>query len=252
MLFAEHPFLDRFEACREAGFSYVEYLFPYNYQAQKLQKRLEQNGLKQVLFNLPAGDWEAGERGIAADPDRIEEFHKGVNHALVYARELGVKRINCLVGKRLEGKSYEQQWQVLVENLRFAAGKMVEENIVLLVEPINTFDIPGFFLTNTREGLILLNDVGAENLKLQYDVYHMQKMEGNLADTMRNNIHQIGHIQIADNPGRHQPGTGEINYFFLLEEIKRLGYKGFVGLEYIPVPDTLSSLEWIEEWGMIS
>ena len=248
MLFGEHVFTKRFEACKKAGFSSVEYLFPYDYTAQRLRDLLRKYGLKQVLFNLPAGDWEAGDRGIAVDPDRTEEFRKGVGQALVYARELGVQRINCLAGKRIEGISYEKQWQTLVNNLRYAAGKTAEENRIVLVEPINTFDIPGFFLTTTREGLTLLNEVGAENLKLQYDVYHMQKMEGNLVDTIRKNLYRIGHIQIADNPGRHQPGTGEINYHFLLNEIDRMGYEGFIGLEYIPKPDTLSSLKWMEDW----
>jgi len=247
MLFGEYPFLERFAAAREAGFEYVEYMFPYEHPAQTLRDLLEQNGLKQVLFNLSAGDWGAGERGVAADPNRITEFRQGVDRALEYADVLGVKRINCLVGKCVDGTSRDEQWRVMVQNLAFAAGRLAEANRMLLVEPINTYDIPGFLLSTSRDALRLLDEVAADNLMLQYDVYHMQKMEGNLTDTIRGNLERIGHIQIADVPGRHQPGTGELNYRFLLEELDRMGYNGFVGLEYIPEPDTVSSLEWLQE-----
>lgn len=249
MLFGERPFLERFAAAGEAGFRYVEYMFPYEHPAQTLKDLLEQNGLKQVLFNLPAGDWGAGDRGIAADPNRADEFRRGVDRALEYAEVLGVERINCLVGKRIEGVPCEEQWQVLVRNLTYATERLAREKRMLLVEPINTYDIPGFFLSTSREALKLLDEVAADNLKLQYDVYHMQKMEGNLTDTIRGNLERIGHIQIADVPGRHQPGTGELNYRFLLDELDRMGYSGFVGLEYIPAPDTVSSLGWVQELG---
>ncbi len=249
MLFGERPFLERFAAAREAGFNYVEYMFPYEYPAQTLKDLLEQNGLKQVLFNLPAGDWGAGDRGVAANPNRITEFRRGVDRALEYADVLGVKRINCLVGKCVDGMSCEEQWQVLVQNLAFAAGRLAEANRMLLVEPINTYDIPGFFLSMSRDALKLLDEVAADNLMLQYDIYHMQKMEGNLTDTIKGNLELIGHIQIADVPGRHQPGTGELNYRFLLEELDRMWYDGFVGLEYIPEPDTISSLGWVRQLG---
>lgn len=248
ILFTEHPFLERFAACKDAGFRYVEYLFPYDYPAEVLTEQLENNGLKQVLFNLPAGDWESGDRGIAADPGRVEEFPGGVDRAVEYARALKVQRINCLVGRRVEGASHDDQWRVLVRNLRHAAIRLAQENGILLVEPINTYDIPGFFLSTSRDGFRLLEEVGADNVKLQYDVYHMQMMEGNLVKTIEENLPRIGHIQIADCPGRHQPGTGEIDFRFLLEELDRMGYDGYVGLEYIPVPDTLSSLEWMGEW----
>ena len=249
MLFGERPFLERFAAAREAGFRYVEYMFPYEHPAQILRDLLEQNGLKQVLFNLPAGDWGAGDRGIAADPNRIEEFRQGVDRALEYAEVLGVERINCLIGKRVGGVSREEQWEILLRNLTYAAGRLAKEKRMLLVEPLNTFDVPGFFLSTSREALKLLDEIAADNLKLQYDVYHMQKMEGNLTDTIKGNLERIGHIQIADVPGRHQPGTGELNYRFLLAELDRLGYDGFVGLEYLPEPDTVSSLGWLQELG---
>jgi len=249
MLFGERPFLERFAAAREAGFRYVEYMFPYEHPAQSLKDLLEQNGLKQVLFNLPVGDWAVGDRGIAADPNRVDEFRQGIDRALEYAEVLGVERINCLVGRHVDGVSREEQWQVLVQNLAFAAGRLAEANRMLLVEPINTYDIPGFFLSTSRDAFKLLDETAADNLKLQYDVYHMQKMEGNLTDTIKGNLERIGHIQIADVPGRHQPGTGELNYRFLLDELDRMGYSGFVGLEYIPAPDTGSSLGWVQELG---
>lgn len=248
-LFVEHPFLDRFGACSEAGFRYMEFMFPYEHSPDSLKEKLAQHGLQQVLFNLPAGDWDAGDRGIAVYPDRVEEFRQAVSKAVEYARALGVERINCLVGKRLKDVPYEEQWRVLVDNLRFASSALATEGRLLLVEPINTHDMPEFFLYSTEDGLRLLNEVGASNLKLQYDIYHMQKMEGNLAETLQRNLDHIGHIQIADNPGRHQPGTGEINYNFLLHELDRMGYEGYVGLEYIPTPDTPTSLNWVKELG---
>lgn len=248
-LFGEHPFLERFEASREAGFLFVEYMFPYGHDPLTLADLLKANGLRQVLFNLPAGDWGAGDRGLATDPGRVEEFRRGVELGLEYALALQVDRINCLVGKRIEGIPEEEQWGLLVENLRHAAKRLDEEGLTLLVEPLNTFDVPDFFLCRSSDGLRLLREVGAPNLKIQFDVYHMQRMEGNLTDTLRTNLHAIGHIQIADAPGRHQPGTGEINYGFVLRELDRLGYPFFVGLEYIPEPDTLTSLSWLREMG---
>jgi len=249
MLFGEVAFQERFAAGREAGFEFVEYMFPYDFPAGDLLARLEKNGLKQVLFNLPAGDWGAGDRGIAVDPDRIGEFQEGVAQAIDYARTLKVDLINCLVGKQIDGIDHARQWRVLVENLGHAAEKLAADNRVLLIEPINRFDIPGFFLSTTRDAVRLIQDTGAENLKIQYDVYHMQRMEGNLLPTIEANLGHIGHIQIADNPGRHQPGTGEINYRFLLNALDRIGYKGYVGLEYIPQPDTKGSLGWLKEFG---
>jgi hydroxypyruvate isomerase len=248
-LFNEHPFLERFKAAAEAGFRSVEYMFPYDYPAEALKGALEENALQQVLFNLPSGDWQAGERGIAAHPGRQEEFREGVARALAYARVLNVARINCLAGKRLDGVTYEEQWRVLVENLRYAASELAAEGRTLLVEAVNTFDIPNAFLHATKEASRLLDEVGAKNLKLQHDVYHMQRMEGNLTETIRSNFDGIGHIQIADVPGRHQPGSGEINYRFLLKVLDEMGYDGFVGLEYVPEPDTTSSFDWMREQG---
>ncbi len=249
MLFTEVPFMERFVSAREAGFSTVEYLFPYEFNAVELKAQLGKNGLTQVLFNLPAGKWEEGERGIAANPERIEEFRAGVAKAVEYALELGVGRLNCMSGKRISGYDDDKQWSTLVGNVRYAAKVLQEKGLRLMVEPINHFDIHGFFLSRTEQALKLIDDVGMQNVYLQYDVYHAQREEGDLAATLRKHIDKIGHIQIADNPGRHQPGTGEINFPFIFKEIDASGYRGYVGLEYVPIPDSKSSLAWITEFG---
>jgi hydroxypyruvate isomerase len=250
-MFREYALPDRFSAARKAGFKYIEYTFPYDHDPEFLVSLLKQNQLKQVLINLPPGNLEAGDLGLASDPDRIDEFRRSVDQALAYARTLGVSRINCLSGKRIIKTPYDEQRLVLVENLRFASSQLAAANCSLLVEPINTFDEPDFFVHTSADAIDLIEAVQAPNLFLQYDVYHMQKMEGNLTESLRTYLPRIGHIQISDNPGRHQPGTGEINYRFLLDELDRLRYRGFVGLEYFPTDDTLSSLEWIKDWGFV-
>jgi hydroxypyruvate isomerase len=249
MLFTEVPFLDRFALAREAGFRYVEYLFPYDYQPAELQRRLDQHGLSQVLFNLPSGDWAGGDRGIAADPGRVQEFRDGVPRAVAYALSLGVCTLNCLAGKRLPGVEAAVQRETLIGNLRFAAGLLASNGLRLVVEPCNHFDMPGFILNRADQALELMDAVGAPNLLLQYDVYHAQREQGELVATLRQHISRIGHIQVADNPGRHQPGTGEINFPFLFQELDRIGYAGYVGLEYVPSPDSRSSFGWITEMG---
>jgi hydroxypyruvate isomerase len=248
-LFNEHSFLDRFAAARQSGFDFVECAFPYEHSPETLQSILKKNRLTQVLINLPAGDLGAGDLGIASNPDRISEFHQSIDCALEYARALNVKILNCLVGKRIPQIAFEDQWRVLCQNINMAAARLAQEGRILLIEPINSFDVPGFFLSTSKGALKLMDEIQAANIMLQYDVYHMQKMEGNLSETISRIVHRIGHIQISDNPGRHQPGTGEINYRFLLAELDRIKYPGFVGLEYSPIPDTLSSLSWINEHG---
>jgi hydroxypyruvate isomerase len=245
MLFTEVPFMERFALAEAAGFRFVEYLFPYEYPQAELKARLDRHGLRQVLFNLPAGDWGRGDRGIAADPGRIAEFRAGVAQAVTYARALGVLNLNCLAGKRIAGAE-DRQRETLVANLRFAARLLGEHGLRLLVEQINHFDIPGFLLNRTGQVLALLDEVGEPNTFLQFDMYHAQREEGELAATLRNQLHRIAHIQVADNPGRHQPGTGEINHPFLFAEMDRLGYPGYVGLEYVPSPDTQSSFGWMQ------
>ncbi len=246
MLFTEVEFLDRFEAAAKAGFKGVEYLFPYDYPAEGLKRRLDANGLTQVLFNLPAGDWAAGERGIACHPDRVEEFREGVERAIAYARVLGNAQVNCLAGIQPEGVSDDQARATLVENLRFAAGKLADAGILLVAEPINTRDIPGFFLNRTEQALDIFDEVGSDNLKLQYDIYHMQIMEGDLAPTLETHLARIAHVQIADNPGRHEPGSGEIHYPFLFAHLDRLGYDGWVSAECKPAGRTEEGLGWLD------
>lgn len=247
MLFTELPFPDRFAAARGAGFRFVEYLFPYDFPAEELRGLLAANGLTQVLFNLPCGDWAAGERGIAGLPGRQAEFRDGVAKALDYAATLGVTRLNCLAGKLPEGADVEEACAVLAENVMFAADALAAKGLTLVIEAINRFDIPGFMLNRTSQVMALLDMINRPNAAMQYDVYHAQREEGELAATIAANMARIGHIQIADNPGRHQPGTGEINYPFLFAELDRLGYAGYVGLEYVPAPDTLGSFGWIKD-----
>jgi len=245
MLWNEHAFLVRFDAAAAAGFGAVEFLFPYAFPAPEIAERLDRNRLELVLHNLPAGKWDAGERGIACHPDRVAEFRDGVGTALSYARALGVRQLNCLAGIVPQGVSREAAQATFVANLAFAAAKLETEGIRLLVEPINTFDIPGFFVTGTRQAREIIRETGSDNLFLQYDVYHMQRMEGELANTIRANLACIRHVQIADNPGRNEPGTGEINYAFLFRTLDDLGYDGWIGCEYKPATTTAAGLSWI-------
>jgi hydroxypyruvate isomerase len=247
MLFTELPFLDRFAAARAAGFRAVEYLFPYEHPKEELAAQLRTHGLKQVLHNLPAGDWAAGERGIACHPGRVDEFRAGVERAILFAHALDCGQLNCLAGKLPSGVAPEQAQATLVANLRHAAERLRDEGIRLLVEPINSHDIPGFYLTRTEQAMALIEEVGHDNLLLQYDVYHAQRMEGELAATLQRYLPRIGHIQVADNPGRNEPGTGEINYAFLFRHLDALGWKGYVGCEYRPRTTTTEGLGWIEE-----
>ncbi len=249
MLYTDSPFLERFARARASGFRFVEYLFPYEYEPPALARALEQNRLTQVLFNLPAGNWGAGDRGIAAHPDRVVEFRQGVARALEFAAALRVKQINCLVGKRDENVPLDEQRRVLVENLRYAAHALAEQGITLLIEHLNPYDVPGFMLVTPNAAFELQAQVDAPNLKIQYDIYHAQRTAGELAATLQKNLARIAHIQIADNPGRHQPGTGEINYRFLFDWIDRSGYTGYVGLEYAPQGTTEESLRWVSEYG---
>jgi len=246
MLFTELPFLQRFEAAARAGFEAVEYLFPYPFDRNELAAALKANGLQQVLHNLPAGDWDAGERGIACHPGRVGEFRESVAQAIVYASTLGCPQVNCLVGKLPQGVGADEARATLVQNLRYAAKALQAANIRLLVEPINTFDIPGFFLTRTDQALALIDEVDSANLFVQYDIYHAQRMEGELGNTLAKHLARIGHIQLADNPGRGEPGTGEINYPWLFRHIDAIGYTGWIGCEYKPRTTTAEGLGWLK------
>jgi hydroxypyruvate isomerase len=246
MLFNEHPFLDRFGAAAKAGFKAVEFLFPYAYPVAELQQRLKDNGLKLVLHNLPAGDWDAGDRGMACDPKRVDEFRAGVARGIEYGTALGVPHLNCLAGKAPAGVEAAALRSTFVANLRYAATEFKKAGLNLLIEPINRFDIPGFYLNTTAQALAILDEVGAANAFVQYDIYHAQRMEGELANTMSAQLARIGHIQLADNPGRNEPGSGEINYAFLFKHLDRIGYKGWIGCEYKPAAGTEAGLGWIQ------
>lgn len=248
ILFNEVGFLDRFERAGKAGFKAVEYMFPYEWKKEELAERLDRYGLSQLLFNLPAGDWSPRERGIATLPDRVGEFQEGVGLAIEYAKALGCSLVNCLVGLDPEGIPAAKVRETLVANLRFAAAALEKEKITFVVESLNTQDIPGFYLVHTQDALDLFKEVNHPNIYLQYDIYHMQIMEGNLTKTIRDNLGSIAHIQLADNPGRHEPGTGEINYDNLLRFIDETGYDGWIGCEYKPGGVTEDGLGWLRPY----
>lgn len=248
MLYPEHAFLDRFAAAATDGFLGVECQFPYEHPAAALAERLERHGLVMVLHNLPAGDGERGERGLACLPGREGEFQDGVGRAIEYAKALGCRQLNCLAGVAPEGVPRSLIERALIDNLRFAAAALGREGIRLLIEPINTRDVPGFVLHRADQAEALLAAVGSDDLFIQYDVYHMQRMQGDLVPTFRRLKDRIAHVQIADHPGRHEPGTGEINYPFVFAALDREGYAGWVGCEYHPKAKTSEGLVWLRDW----
>lgn len=244
-LYQELPFLDRFAAAARDGFAAVEYLGPYEAPKETVAATLREHGLTQALFNVPSGNWAGGERGIACLPDRIAEFRDGISLALDYAKTLGCKQLNVIAGLVPRDADLITLDQVLVDNLKYAAPRLADAGIKLLIEPINRRDIPGFFLSTTDHAERLLDKVGSDNLFIQYDFYHMQIMQGDLIPTYERLKDRIAHVQIADNPGRGEPGTGEINYGFILPELDRLGYAGWVGCEYKPKAGTSEGLGWM-------
>ena len=247
MLFNEVPFLERFTLASEAGFEAVEYLFPYDYNADELKRELTENNLVQVLHNLPAGNWAAGERGIAVLPDRIDEFRRGVVMAIDYATALGCKQVNCLAGIAPAGLSNDVLRSTFVHNLRLAAQELAKYDIRLLIEPINTYDIPGFYLNTVEQAASIIEEVGSDNLFIQYDLYHQQRTRGELVATYERHKELIAHVQLADNPGRNEPGTGEINYPFVFKALDQAGYDGWIGCEYKPKTETQRGLAWLNE-----
>jgi hydroxypyruvate isomerase len=247
MLFGEHEFLDRFEAAAQSGFTAVECQFPYVAPKEEIADRLARHGLTQVLINLPAGDWANGDRGIACDPARVAEFQEGVDTGIAYAKALGCKTMNCLAGIKPTGISRETAFKTMAANVAFAAEALKQEGILLVIEAINSFDVPGFFVNTSAEAIALLDAAGSDNAKLQYDVYHMQRMEGDLANTLTRLLPRIGHIQIADVPGRHEPGTGDIDFPSLFRHLDRLGYTGWIGCEYSPKTSTREGLRWLDD-----
>ncbi|MES2150182.1 MAG: hydroxypyruvate isomerase [Pseudomonadota bacterium] len=244
MLFTELAFLDRFAAARTHGFEAVEFLFPYAWPAEAIAERLQRHGLQLVLHNLPPGDWDAGERGLACDPARRSEFQDSVARALDYARVLGCGQLHCMAGIVPPGLERDVAATTYQANLAFAAAALRPHGLKLLIEPINSFDMPGYFLTGSAQAAAILAACGADNLFLQYDIYHLQRMEGQLAASIEALFPLIGHMQLADAPGRHEPGSGAIDFRRLFALLDRLGYAGWIGCEYHPLQDTASGLAW--------
>jgi hydroxypyruvate isomerase len=245
LMYTEYAFAERFAAAAADGFTGVEYLGPYDEPKEAIADRLARHGLEQVLFNLPVGRWSDGERGIAALPGREEEFRDGVDLALHYALALGTRQLNCLVGLVPDPEQAEAAEDQLARNLAYAAARLGDAGIKLMFEPLNTRDVPGYFVSTIAHAERILNRVGSDNLYVHYDFYHQQVSEGDLLRNFQRLADRVVHVQIADNPGRHEPGTGEINYSFLLGELDRLGYAGWVGCEYLPRGRTSSGLGWM-------
>jgi len=244
MMYTEHPFLDRFAAAAGDGFAGVEFLFPYEYPAADIQARLRAQGLTQALFNAPPGDWAAGERGTASLPGRESEFRWGVDLALEYAAELGNRKLHLMAGLIQPGQDRAAHRAVYLENLAWAARAAASAGVTVVIEPINTRDIPGFFLNRQDDAQAICAEVGADNLKVQFDIYHCQIVEGDIAVKLKRDMAGIGHIQIAGVPDRHEPDQGELNYPYLFEQIDALGYAGWIGCEYRPRAGTSAGLGW--------
>ena len=248
MLYPELPFMERFAAAAADGFKAVEYVGAYDQEPSALKALLDQHGLTQALFNLPAGNWAAGERGIACHPDRIAEFRQGIDKAVEYAKATGCGQVNCLAGIAPEGYDRSTLELTLIDNLRYAAPRFADAGIKLLLEPINTRDILGFLINSTDDYERIASAVKHDNLYLQYDFYHMQVVQGDLIPTFLRLQFRIAHVQIADNPGRHEPGTGEVNYPNIFKALDEAGYTGWVGAEYKPKAGTTAGLGWFEPW----
>ena len=248
LLFPQMDFLDRFAAAARAGFRYVEYQLPYAWPAAAIAERASAAGIEVVLHNVPAGDAQKGDRGIACLPERASEFREGVDRAIEYAKLVRCPRLNCLAGIVPPDAARARHFETLAENVRFAAERLKTAGIQLMVEPVNTRTVPGFFLTTSRQAIEVLDAAGSANAWLQYDIFHMQIMEGDLARTIERLLPRIGHMQLADVPDRHEPGTGEIHFDFLLRHIDRIGYAGWMGCEYNPKGDTLEGLAWAKPY----
>ena len=244
MMFNEVPFLDRFAAAADAGFDAVEFLFPYDHPAEEVGRRLAENGLTQALFNLPPGDWAAGERGIACFAERAGELREGVEAALAYAEATGVKRLHLMAG--LGDRRDPASADAYRDAVLWTAGRLGEEGLDLVLEPINGRDMPGYFLNDFAFAAGLIRDLALPNLKLQFDIYHRQIMHGDVTVALRDLMPMIGHVQVASVPARHEPMTGELNDAAIFAELDRLGYTGFVGCEYRPKGVTTDGLGWLD------
>ncbi|MFA8439542.1 hydroxypyruvate isomerase family protein [Pueribacillus sp. YX66] len=244
-LFTDVPFLERFEKAKKAGFTHVEFQFPYAFSIDEIIEQLTQHELQTVLFNLPAGNWEKGDRGISIFPERRDEFKQSVITAMTYARALRCSTLHCMAGVKPNDLDVNDALHIYKENLSFCAKEFEQHDLTVVIEPINTFDIPNYFLSNLQLAVDILNDLSLPNVKLQYDVYHMQRMQGELIASYKKYKDIIAHVQIADNPGRHEPGTGEIHYENVFRALMEEGYNGFIGLEYNPQGQTEESFTWL-------
>jgi hydroxypyruvate isomerase len=249
-IFQEVEFLDRFAAAAACGFKGVEYLSPYEHPPEVIAEQLSRHGLEQALFNMPPGDWAAGERGIGALPGREEEFRDGVETALTYAKATNCRLVHAMAGLVPEGSDRAAAQRAYVANLRHAAEHLAPESVTVVIEPINNRDIPGYYLNTTTQAMQVIDAVGHANLKLQLDLYHVQIMEGDLAHRIRALAGHYPHVQIAGNPGRHEPDVGEINYPFLFDLFDEIGYAGWIGCEYRPRGETKAGLGWAKRYGI--
>lgn len=245
MLYTEQPFLERFALAAAAGFSAVEFLFPYEFAPHDIRAQLDDLGLQVVLFNISPGNFQDGERGQANDPNRSDDFRRAFAQALTYADTLQSPRIHLMIGNRVPGLERARQFDAVLKNLRWAAPQAADAGVTLLIEPLNPIDQPYYFVSNTTEGMEIVRSIGHPNVRLQYDVYHAQMSEGNLISTIQTLFPHIGHVQISDVPGRHQPGRGEINYPAIFATFEQLGYSGYIGLEYHPDGESDASLAWL-------
>ena len=244
MLFNEVDFLERFEKAHQCGFKAVEFLFPYAYEPQVLADKLNTFSLEQALFNMPPGDWDAGERGFAAIPGREQEFKQSVATAILYANALNCKKVHAMSGIVDTSFSYEQHVETFISNIRYAADEFAKHGIELMIEPLNSRDVPGYFIAHQRKAVELIKQVQRDNVKLQFDLYHAQIMDGDLSIMIKELADFIGHVQIASVPQRHEPSEGEINYPHIYQQLDDAGYQGWLGCEYKPRSSTEEGLAW--------
>lgn len=248
MLFTEVPFIDRFSEAQKAGFKTVEYLFPYAFKSQELAKQLEQNNLQQALFNMPPGNWDEGERGFAAIPGREQEFKESVETAIHYALALNCKKVHAMSGIVDPQFTYQEHIDTFINNIRYAADAFAKHGIMLLIEPLNNRDVPGYFVAHQRDAVELIKQVDRANVKLQLDLYHAQIMDGDLTTLIHDLADYTGHIQIASVPERHEPSEGELNYPHLFNALDESGYDGWIGCEYNPRYTTIAGLAWVKPY----
>lgn len=244
-LFTEVPFLERFEKAKKAGFTHIEFQFPYAHSVDEISEQLKRHELQTILFNLPAGNWEEGDRGIAIFSERRDEFQQSVKTAMEYAQALRCSTLHCMAGVKPNDLDKNDALLVFKENLRFCAKEFDKYGLTVVIEPINTIDIPNYFLSNLQFAVDIINDLALPNVKLQYDVYHMQRMQGELIASFKKYKDIVAHIQIADNPGRHEPGTGEIHYEHVFNALIEEGYNRYIGLEYNPKGKSEDSFTWL-------